>query len=66
MKVSAVVTEMTEPNRIIKIAALSISQFSPKPTPPVSVALKSCASAKVVPYRLQVNITLVMLSRGRH
>lgn len=29
IKVSAVVTEMTEPNRIIRIAALSISQFPP-------------------------------------
>jgi hypothetical protein len=30
MKVSAVVTEMTEPNKIIRIAALSISQSFPK------------------------------------
>lgn len=30
MKVSAVVTEMTEPNKIIRIPALSIFQFLPK------------------------------------
>jgi hypothetical protein len=60
MKVSAVVTEMTEPNKIIRIAELSISLFLPK-APPVSVAVRSCASAKVVPHQLQVNITLVML-----
>lgn len=30
MKVSAVVTEITEPNRIIRIAALSISRSFPK------------------------------------
>jgi hypothetical protein len=30
IKVSAVVTEMTEPNKIIRIPALSISQFLPK------------------------------------
>jgi hypothetical protein len=29
MKVSAVVTEMTEPNKTIRIAELSISLFSP-------------------------------------
>ena len=30
MNVSAVVTEITEPNKIIRIAALSISQSFPK------------------------------------
>jgi hypothetical protein len=46
MKVSAVVTEMTEPNRIIRIAALSISQSFPKQRQ-FSLAVKSRASAKV-------------------